>query len=240
MQRMTATACPWACLALTSAFLAAGCGDALGLGEAQTGDDPGVHPATSAVRVALRRAAAPDLGASSAVPTALEAESAALIDLENVLALTVLVVRVEVLPVGTDEDTQGGWVSLDLAEAVPLDFLALPFEGESPLVIAAGELAAGDYAMLRLFVQEATIVFDQPFTVGMVTYEGEHPVVIPSGDETGIKTDVAFTVATTGDGEPLDVGILFDAEATIQAADATGDGTVILAPVLRAGPAGGE
>jgi hypothetical protein len=64
----------------------------------------------------------------------------------------------------------------------------------------------------------------------------EYEVVIPSGDNTGIKTDLSFTVTEDGEGNADEVNLLFDAEATFRGVTATGSGKVMLPPVLKAKP----
>jgi hypothetical protein len=157
------------------------------------------------------------------------------LDRDNVLSLTVVVTAIEFLPVFEGDSTEdgGGWISLELSEPVELDLLALPTEGESPLVIAAGNVEPGDYRNVRLLIGDATIVFDQPFSIGLAEFDGEHPVTVPSGAQTGLKTDIAFTVEADGDGNPQDLNLLFDPGITFLNAIATGNGTVILTPVLR-------
>ncbi len=87
--------------------------------------------------------------------------------------------------------------------------------------------------MVRLLVSGGTIVFDADISVGQFTFAAGNPgygVTIPSGAQTGLKTDLAFTV---GEGGSTEVNLLFDEGATFQNATATGSGKVILAPVLR-------
>lgn len=112
--------------------------------------------------------------------------------------------------------------------------MALPSAFADPLVIAVGAVDAGEYRMVRLLVSGGTIVFEQAVTVGQFTFDPDEPdgyeVTIPSGAQTGLKTDLAFTV---GEGGSTVVNLLFDEGATFQNVTATGSGTVILTPVLR-------
>ncbi|MEJ2237371.1 MAG: DUF4382 domain-containing protein [Gemmatimonadales bacterium] len=135
-----------------------------------------------------------------------------------------------------DECEAGGWQSLTVENQDPIDFMALPTEGQPPIIIAAGTVAVGEYDHVRLFVTDEVIVFLESFTVGQVTYDAdvEIDVEIPSGAHTGIKTDLAITVAADGEGNVQDVGLLFDPDATFNGVVATGSGTIKLPPVLRA------
>ena len=153
------------------------------------------------------------------------------IDASNVMSLTVEITSIQFLPAVADDgaDDAGSWISLTIVP-VDIDLMALPTDGEPPLVIAAGSVPAGDYRSVRLFVGNAMIVFEGAISVGraMFAQAVDHAVTIPSGAETGLKTDLAFIV----DGS-TDVNLLFDEGATFQNATATGNGTVILSPVLR-------
>lgn len=152
---------------------------------------------------------------------------------DTVDALTVRVTRIEFLPVGQDEEEAGGWVALDLAEPAVIDLMALPTEGESPIVIASGEVAVGEYSMVRLFTDSASIRLKGPISLGQArTYESgiDHLVTIPSRDQTGLKTDAGFTVEEGGG----NVHLLFSPSATFANAALTGNGKVMLAPVIRA------
>ncbi len=154
------------------------------------------------------------------------------IDKEDVAELFVSITEIQFLPV-TEEEANGGWQSLSLDAPAELDLMALPTEGESPIVIASGELEVGDYRMVRLFMSDATIVFNTDISLGQaITFEaGEpgHAVRIPSGAETGTKTDAEFSVVAD-----TDVNLLFDPAATFLNVAVTGTGQVILAPVIRA------
>ncbi len=68
-------------------------------------------------------------------------------------------------------------------------------------------------------------------TVGQATFAADstHAVRIPSAENTGLKTDIAFTVEAD-----TDVNLLFSPDATFQNVTATGNGQVILAPVIKA------
>ncbi len=207
---------------------------ALGVAAA-CGPDAGIEPAAGSGQVTVT------LARTNLLASAAGAEAQAGLNLANVSSLVVEILAVQVRRAEPDPeegepptDGDGEWIALTLETPVELDLLAVPVEGEDPpLVIASGLLEAGDYDGLRLIVGAATITFVEPFTVGQSTFEGEHAVTIPSGAQTGLKAQVAFTV-TGEEGDDVDiVGILFDQGATIGNAVATGSGKVIVTPVLK-------
>jgi len=158
----------------------------------------------------------------------------AAIDPDTVETLTIRITSIEVLPEGSDEADDAGWVELKPVEPVLLDLMALPAEGESPLVIASGEAGVGSYSNVRLLTDGASISFKGPISLGpaFTLAGGEvHQVDIPSGAETGIKTGASFTVDANGTAN--DVNLLFSSGATLQNIAATGNDTVLLAPVIR-------
>ncbi len=139
----------------------------------------------------------------------------------------------------SDEENENGWVTLLLDDPIDLDLMALPAEGDSPLVIAGGAVLEGDYRMVRLIVDGGTVTLKGPITLGAspITFEGgvAHPLMVPSGPQTGIKTDATFSVLPADEEEdPADVHLLFDADATFANLTVTGNGLFIMAPVFRA------
>ena len=155
------------------------------------------------------------------------------IDPENVMSFTVEITSIEFLPV-VEDDGDAEWISFDI-DPVNLDLMALPPVFAAPLLIADGPVDQGEYRMVRLLVSGGTIVFEQAVTVGQFTFDPEeqpdgYEVTIPSGTQTGLKTDLAFTV---GEGGSTELTLLFDPDATFRNATATGSGAVILTPVLR-------
>jgi hypothetical protein len=153
---------------------------------------------------------------------------------DTVAALAVRITDLQFLPATAEGTDDAAWVSLELSNPVRLDLLDLPSEGASPLVIASGTIAAGDYGKVRLFVDSAAIEFKGPINLGAaasflagIGYEVE----IPSAAQTGLKTDIAFSVE-----EGADVNLLFAPNATFQNLTVTGNGRVILTPVIRSRP----
>jgi hypothetical protein len=169
--------------------------------------------------------------------------SAVVVSKDTVLSLTVEVTEIQFLPKEAEAQAgdDGVWISLSLAQPVPLDLMTLPTEGQSPLVIASGEVPVGSYGDVRLFVENAQIVFKGDINLGVAFgFEGgvAYPVEIPSGPETGIKTDAEFSVTADAEGNVNDVHLLFSPTATFLNVSGTGTGEVILAPVIRSRPEG--
>ncbi len=155
---------------------------------------------------------------------------------DTVEHLAIRITTIEMLPQGRDEAESGAWVTLELGSPVIIDLTDLPTEAESPLVIASGTVEVGDYANIRLFTDSAAIRFAGPISLGAA--EDFNPGVaylvdIPSGDQTGINTDITFTVEADADGTENDVGLLFNAGSTFQNVSATGTGGVMLTPVIH-------
>lgn len=171
------------------------------------------------------------------------AGAAVAMDKDTVASLLVEISDIQFLPAGADAETadEGAWISLQLSAPAQLDLMALPAAGESPLVIAAGEAPVGSYGSVRLFAAAATIQFKGNVDLGVsFSFKGgvDYAVEIPSGDQTGIKTDAAFTVEADEGGALNDVQLLFDPAATFLNVSGTGDGRVLLAPVIRSEPEG--
>jgi hypothetical protein len=208
----------------------------LATGAVACGDGTSAGVAPSQARISIEsdmiasRTAALDWFASVA-------GAAAAISPDTVLSLEVTFTEVAFLPVGEDEEGAGGWQTITLDAPVTLDLMALPTEEEGSVVIAAGSLAVGTYQKVRLMVGDGEIVFKGPLTLGTaITYEGGEPyaVTVPSGDQTGLKTDLSFEVTAGENAEANAAYIVFAAGATFQNVSATGVGGVTLAPVLRA------
>lgn len=164
------------------------------------------------------------------------AGSEATIDVADVDSVLATVTRVEFLPKASedDEDNDAAWQSLDVVGNGRIDLVNLPTESEDGIVIASGDVAAGDYWNVRFFLEDVTIWFNRQIQLGQAfTYQPdtEYGVMVPSGDQTGLKTDAEFSIPEGG-GE---VSIVFDASASLANVTGTGTGMVILAPVLRKG-----
>ncbi|CAN5669754.1 hypothetical protein BH23GEM6_BH23GEM6_26110 [soil metagenome] len=160
--------------------------------------------------------------------------SLASVPLSSVASIEVVISRVDALPANLDENSEAAWVSLDVSGGGSLDLMKL---SEAGVVLARGDLDAGDYRSVRLMVSSATITFNQSVTVGgspnARTYAADvaHTLTIPSAAQTGIKVPTAgFSVSeTTGD----EVTVVFDASASVQSIQALPTG-VQMSPVLTA------
>lgn len=153
--------------------------------------------------------------------------------LDNVASITLDITRVDALPAQADTASETAWISLEVTAGGQINLLALPAADEGGLTLARGELPAGTYSNVRLFVENPTITLRDAVRVGQQTYPADQPIplFIPSGAQTGLKTSISFTVA---DGEAPDVKLIFDAGASVNRIIATGAGRLILPPVLGA------
>lgn len=200
----------------------------------ETGTGPG---SDSETRVLLTRGTVASTSLSAAV---LQADPvfnrfAALgpVALSKVVSIDATITRVDALPAAEDPEAEAGWVSLDVVQGGSVNLLSLPMATEEGLTLARAELPVGTYGNLRFFLQDPTITFNEPVTVGRHTFPANEkiPLFIPSGDQTGLKTKVVFNVA---EGDADDVKLIFDAAASVEKIVAAGDGRIILPPVMVA------
>lgn len=158
------------------------------------------------------------------------------VDLTSVSSIVVTVDTVQVHRVDAEEEGENGengeahgWIDLGVTE-VEID-LRNDLSTDASLAVAEGELPAGDYDGVRFFFSDATITFDPPAQNPSTGEEiAEASLVVPSGDQTGIKVPGAsFTV----EGEAAtEFAVMFDANTSVQNVNITGTGTVMMAPVL--------
>jgi hypothetical protein len=119
-----------------------------------------------------------------------------------------------------DDGSAGGSQRLEFNFASPRQIDLLQQQGGNSASLLSGvTLPAGNYAWIRLKVDASQSSIT--LTDGTV-----HPLVIPSGDETGLKLVHGFTVA---DGGVVNFTIDFDLRQSITLAN----GKYILKPVLR-------
>lgn len=208
------------------------------------------------VRVQLRQAdglASAAMASMSGSPTAAANVPEDAVDAVNVTLTRVDVHRSEngtsTNGTSTDDGTSG-WISLDVVsntngtstsatstEDVVVDLTELPTSGEG-VTVAAGDLEAGTYRNIRLFVEKAEIVLTESVTLGGEsgqggeTFEpGTYELFVPSAAQTGIKIPTAgFTVDSETGGT---VTVLSDTDASIQNINVTGQG-LLMTPVLTA------
>jgi hypothetical protein len=153
-------------------------------------------------------------------------------------SLFVLVTSVSFLPAESEDsdstdsaDTE--WIFLVPDTAIRIDLMALPTDDDSLFV--TGELPVGDYRKIRMQVSDAAVWFNETITQGPATLDPntEHPVDVPSGSTSGIKTDLGFTVEDDGNATPAAVNLLFDPSLTFSNLHVTGSGKVMLSPVFK-------
>jgi hypothetical protein len=166
------------------------------------------------------------------------------VDKTKVDSLFIWVTSIGFLPVdSTEADTTDDgqpeeyeWIWMDLDSVVRIDLMALPSETDSVVVIGEGSVPAGDYRKLRMIVPDASVYFNEMISVGNAVYDMdlEHRVDVPSGTQSGLKTDVSFSVeADSVTAQPLGVNVLFDPDMTFNNVTATGSGKVKISPVLK-------
>jgi hypothetical protein len=182
---------------------------------------------------------ADDISSSAMAPTLYASVNGVLVAIpaDTVASLEVTISDVSYLAEGDDEDTESAWQTLALPAAVTLDLMALPSEQAGSIEIASGSVPVGSYRKVRLIAGEGEIVFRGPLSLGGgADFEGAtvYTVTIPSGLQTGIKTDVSFEVTENEDATVNAAYLVFDPDATFLNITATGTGGVILNPVLRA------
>lgn len=227
-----------ASLLLATASLAVGCGESTGI------------RGTGPVQITMQRTPSATAQVIAPLLSMSDAEQVAgSIDLTNVICLKVEITGVHLLPAVQDPNTpdDAAWVRLAV-EPQLVDLANLPQVGADPpddpvVIVFDPAVPAVDYRKLRLITGEANeIFFRQPFTVGPYLYtasdesciaEDGHSVEVPSGPQSGLKTDVEISVA---DADPQSVDLLFDDATSIRNAVATGNGRINLTPVLRTRP----
>ncbi len=112
--------------------------------------------------VLLSRSGSPSLSMEALASLSGDASFAS-VPLRSVASIEVVVSRVDALPVNKDDDSEAAWVSLGVNGGGSFDLMKL---SEAGVVLARGELAAGDYGNVRLMIQSATITFNKSVTVG--------------------------------------------------------------------------
>lgn len=118
---------------------------------------------------------------------------------------------------------EGNWITIPLETDEEIDLLQLQ-NGVTSLLASIETLPAGTYGQTRLVLAE-----EAPGR--LIDQEGvEHDLVIPSGHESGLKIQTAFTKL---DDVPLELTIDFDLRKSIKAAGNGNKDKYILKPVLR-------
>ncbi|HKI95687.1 MAG TPA: DUF4382 domain-containing protein [Gemmatimonadales bacterium] len=135
-----------------------------------------------------------------------------------------------------DRWDHAGWITVQLAEPDTIDLLALPVDSSKAIVIATDSIPAGTYGRVRLEVSGGSVTFDSTVTVRHgITFQADsaYPLTIPSGAQSGIKTNVSFTVSADSTGTPAPIQLIFDPTNTFTHLTVTGNGKILLAPVFR-------
>jgi hypothetical protein len=147
------------------------------------------------------------------------------VGLDAVGSVEVTLTRVEALPQGAVNGADGAWVVIELGAPVTLDLMDLPTAAEDAIKLPKGELAAGTYFNLRLFVSDATITFSEDVTVGggpaEVTYVADtpYPLRIASPLDTRLLVPTGTFVVT--EGESTEIDLIFDLGASVRSIVAT-------------------
>jgi hypothetical protein len=147
-------------------------------------------------------------------------------------SIMITITSVEAISAGDSSS----WESLALVDSGGrrINLLKLPTEGADSIRIARGDLEAGNYSHIRLRFDEstATIYLNQAVTLGTNNLaRGSYPLRIPSGGQTGLKIQTAsFKIA---DDSLSTVVLVFDQSSSVGNVTVTGNGTVMMSPVLR-------
>lgn len=116
------------------------------------------------------------------------------------------------------DSVAGGWIILNEGSAT---YDLLDLRNGVFVTIGEGSVPAGRYSQVRLKIGTgSTVVID-----GV-----SHPLVVPSGAQSGLKLVGAFDVP---DGGTFDIGLDFDAARSLHQ---TGNGRWMLKPVIRVMP----
>jgi hypothetical protein len=214
---------------------------AVAVGTSACTDSAGPHT-TGSVEVTMQQSTAPLVQIADGLAlTGLDA--AGKVSPSQVDSLVIMVTSISFLAdtsdVATDpeaEDCCSYWIHLGLTDPVWIDLANLPDETTNPLIIAAGDVPVGMYRMVRLLVGDAYVIFNEPIQVGNAASFAEgvpHGVTVPSGAQTGLKTHTDFEVTADGDGNPLEVNLVFDPSSTYNNLHGTGSGKIMLSPIFR-------
>ena len=165
------------------------------------------------VRVSLGRA--DGVLSASLAPQAVTAGS---VDPAKVSDLTVSVDSIQM-------QTSGGWQTVNFAAPLALDLVT---DLANPIDLGSVTVESGS-CNVRLFVTDPMITFSEDVVFGQHTVAaGTYPVRIPSGDNTGLKADGACDAT-----DAAHVMLAFDVGASIGTVVATGNGDIMLTPVIH-------
>jgi hypothetical protein len=156
------------------------------------------------------------------------------VSIDQVAAITLTVTHVQVLPANQDEENDASWIGLDVTAGAQIDLMAL---SESDVELAKGNLSEGSYQSVRLFFENASIVFNEPVAFGsgpephLYAANEAYPLHIPSGDQSGVKVPTAGFQVTAESGDV--VTLVFDGDASVQAVQAL-PSAIQMSPVFTA------
>jgi len=203
------------------------------LGGAIACGDSGPELAPSQTRISI----ADDISAQRVAPTFYASVNGLqfVVDPATVERLDLTVTEVAYLLEGDEENTESAWQTLEV-DNLTIDLMGLPAESEGSVVIGAGEVPVGNYSKVRLLVSGGTIVFNTDVSLGGTDFVAgeEYDVTVPSGAESGVKSDVSFDVIAGAEGAENSAELVFEPGTTFLNVTVTGNGEVILNPVLRA------
>ncbi len=179
--------------------------------------------------------------ASASASLALAAGGEGLVTADGPISLSAidsLVINVTAVEANSGGEDSEGWERIELLDATEghINLLALPSEGADSIRLALGELEVGIYDHVRLRFDDAAamIYLNQNVTMGggELLTAGAHPLRVPSGAQTGLKIKTAsFTVTENASANVL---LLFDSPSSLGNLHVTGNGTLMMSPVLRA------
>ncbi len=144
------------------------------------------------------------------------------LDLSTVSAVNVTVTEISLR---TAEDADGTSEKLTLVGDDPWTVNLLDYQDGETVLMAEGDVPAGEYAKIRLVVSDAELVMDDdqdPMTPD---------VVAPIKNESG-KVDIPMPFLLTA-GEDMTVTLDFDAELSVQVNTTGGTHPYILRPVIN-------
>lgn len=121
--------------------------------------------------------------------------------------------------------TSDGWHTVNLAAPLALNLVT---DLGNSIDLGSVTVESGT-CQARLFVSDPMITFSEDIVVGQLTVAaGTYPVRIPSGDQTGLKADGACDAT-----DAAHVTLAFDVGASIGTVVATGNGDILLTPVIH-------
>ncbi|UCG75041.1 MAG: DUF4382 domain-containing protein [Gemmatimonadota bacterium] len=129
----------------------------------------------------------------------------------------------------SEGDAGAGWQTLTLSDGGTIDLVNVP--ESSGLVVAGGELPAGRYNNLRFFYSSAILRLGTAITVrGTEIPAGDYDLLIPSGEQTGLKVPLGAFQVEAGELETLIIEVL--SNASVSSIRWNGNGFRI-SPVLK-------